>query len=30
PIDGQIVENFTYIGKTTFEKEKLLSISDQK
>ncbi|NGX49808.1 MAG: hypothetical protein K940chlam5_01412 [Candidatus Anoxychlamydiales bacterium] len=29
PIDGQIVENFTYIGKTTFEKEKLLSISDE-
>ncbi len=29
PIDGQIVKNFAYIGKVTFEKEKLLSISDE-
>ena len=28
PIDGQIVKNFSYIGKNTYAKEKLLSISE--
>lgn len=30
PVDGQILENFAYIGKTTYPKEKLLLISDEK
>lgn len=29
PIDGQIVKNFSYIGKNTYAKEKLLSISEE-
>ncbi|NGX34357.1 MAG: hypothetical protein K1060chlam1_00709 [Candidatus Anoxychlamydiales bacterium] len=30
PVDGQILENFVYVGKPTYPKEKLLSISDEK